>query len=149
MPAHQYFNIRDTPRVKKCFKAASILGKTHMSVSIWGEQTLSASSPASWSLSFECMRWVSSLMNGCARVYQKMWGCGHMGQRRVWSLHKSSHSVYRELKHPDCSVTVPRALGKTANQTPLPCVRQRLKKSLDQILLCMGCQHFRTRVSQH
>ncbi len=47
------------------------------------------------------------------------------------------------------SVIEPRALWKTVNQTPLPCVRQRLKESADQILLFMSCQHFRTCVRQH
>jgi len=95
MPAHWSLILqRDTPRVKKCFEAASILEKTHMSMSIWSivlTKILSATSPASRSLSFECMRRVSSLMNGCVHVYQKMWRCGYTGQRGVWSLLKSSH----------------------------------------------------------
>lgn len=76
MPARQSLILqRDTPRVKKCLEAASILGKTHMSVSIWREgltRILFAGSPTSQSLSFECMRRVSSLVSGCVRVYRKM-----------------------------------------------------------------------------
>lgn len=149
MPAHQCFNIteRHTTCQKMLWSSQHSRKDTYVCEYLEGGNrlflpVLQHLDPYLLSAWDEFPPWWTGV-----RVYIRR--CEDVGTWSKGGCDLYSHSVYRELKHSDCSVTVPRALGKTAYQTPLPCVRQRLKKSLDQILLCMGCQHFRTCVSQH